>query len=800
MTTSAPKNDATNEPTNQTMNQTMNEPTHSDFVRDLVRSDLETGKHTSVVTRFPPEPNGYLHIGHAKSICLNFGVAEEFGGRCHLRFDDTNPATESDEYVQSIQRDVRWLGFDWGEHLYHASDYFPKMYEYAEHLIREGKAYVDSLNTEEIREYRGTVGEPGKESPYRNRSVEENLDLFRRMRAGEFEDGTHVLRAKIDMAANNMLMRDPLLFRIRKMHHYRTGDGWPIYPMYDYAHCLEDALEQVTHSLCTLEFENNRELYDWVIENTPVPSRPRQYEFARLNLNYTVMSKRKLLQLVQEGHVTGWDDPRMLTLSGLRRRGYTPSSIRAFCERVGVAKTHNVIDMALLEFSIRDDLNLKVQRVLGVLRPLKVVIENYPEDQVEELEAPYYPRDVPKEGSRHLPFSREIYIEQDDFMEEPTKGYFRLAPGREVRLRYAYIIRCVDVVKNGAGDVVEVRCTYDPETRGGNTSDGRRVKGTVHWVSAAHAVTAEVRLYDRLFTAENPGTGDTDFLDQLNPHSLQVLSGCRLEPGLASAKPGDAFQFERQGYFTVDQDSTPDALVFNRTVTLRDTWAKIAGKGAAVDRKQMAARKAKKKEAIKKEQREAVQSRNEEAPERILDARQQTTMERYRDTLGLPEHDARLLASDDAVAAFFEEALTVHEGARAVANWVLNELLRELKGRSLEEIPFGGKELGELAALVDTETISGTSGKEVFAEMLASGGTPAEIVEVRGLRQLTETSALEPVVTKILAENGGQVAAYRAGKTALLGFFIGQVMRATGGRANAQAVREILMERLKAEG
>jgi len=517
----------------------------NDFVRDIIRGDLEGGLHTTVVTRFPPEPNGYLHIGHAKAICLNFGVAEEFGGRCHLRFDDTNPATESEEYTASIQRDVHWLGFDWGEHLYHASDYFGKMYEYALHLIREGKAYVDSLDTEEIREYRGSVGVPGRESPHRNRSVEENLDLFRRMRAGEFEDGAHVLRAKIDMAANNMLMRDPLLFRIRRMHHYRAGDEWPIYPMYDFAHCLEDALEHITHSLCTLEFENNRELYDWVIENTPVPSRPRQYEFARLNLTYTVMSKRKLLQLVEEGHVSGWDDPRMLTLSGLRRRGYTPSSLRNFCDRVGVARTHNVIDMALLEFSIRDDLNLRVQRVLGVLRPLKVVIENYPEDQVEDLTAPYYPRDVPKEGSRKLPFCREIYIEREDFMEDPPKGYFRLTPGCEVRLRYAYIIRCVDVVKDEAGEVKELRCTYDPGTRGGNTRDGRKVKGTIHWVSANHAVSAEVRLYDRLFTVEEPGGGDTDFREELNPNSLQVLGGCRLEAGLGTAKLGDAFQFEQ---------------------------------------------------------------------------------------------------------------------------------------------------------------------------------------------------------------------------------------------------------------
>ena len=765
----------------------------SDFVREIIRQDLEDGRYQAPVTRFPPEPNGYLHIGHAKAICLNFDVAQEFGGRCHLRFDDTNPQTEDVEYAEAIQRDIAWLGFEWGEHLYFASDYFQKMYDYAEHLILAGKAYVDSLNEAEIREYRGTIEEPGRESPYRDRSVGENLELFRGMRAGEFEDGAHVLRAKIDMAANNMLMRDPLLYRIRKSHHYRTGDEWPIYPMYDYAHCLEDAIEHVTHSLCTLEFENNRELYDWVIDNTPVPSRPRQYEFARLNVNYTVTSKRKLLQLVNEGHVAGWDDPRMPTLSGLRRRGYTPTAIRKFCERVGVAKTHNVIDMALLEFSIRDDLNPEVQRTLGVLRPLKLVIENYPEDLQEEFDAPFFPRDVPKEGSRKLPFSREIYIERDDFMEEPPKGYFRLAPGQEVRLRYAYLVRCVEVVKEASGEVVEVRCTYDPESRGGNAPDGRKVKGTIHWVSATHSVPAEVRLYDRLFTVENPNAGEEDFREHLNPKSLEVLEGCRLEPGLAAATPGETFQFERNGYFTVDLDSKPEALVFNRTVTLRDTWAKLSGAGKSKDRKDRAEKKALRKVETKAQQRKKSQ---EVAQERVLDADQQVVMERYRDQFELSEHDARLLASDSAVGTFFEEALAVHNEPRSVANWVINELLRELKERTVGEIPFGGAELGELAELVDAGTISGTSGKAVFAEMLTSGGRPEEIVEEKGLRQLSGAEALRPVVDEVLASHGQQVEAYRGGKVELLGFFIGQVMRATGGRANAQSVRELLLKAL----
>jgi glutaminyl-tRNA synthetase len=551
-----------------------------DFIRQIISDDLKAGKNAGrLMTRFPPEPNGYLHIGHAKSICLNFGVAQEFGGLCNLRFDDTNPTKEEVEYVESIKADVRWLGFDWGERLYFASDYFEELYQYAVNLIETGKAFVDDLSAEEIRDYRGTLTRPGKDSPYRNRPVAENLDLFQRMRAGEFPDGARVLRAKIDMASPNLNMRDPVLYRILHAEHHRTGDKWCIYPMYDYAHPISDAQEGITHSICTLEFEDHRPLYDWTLDNLPVPYRPYQYEFARLNLSYTVMSKRKLLQLVNEGHVKSWDDPRMPTLSGMRRRGYPPEAVRNFCEKIGVGRRENIVDLALLEYCVREDLNRRALRVMAVLRPLKVVIENYPEGQVEELDAVNNPED-PTQGTRKVPFARELYIEQEDFLEDPPKKFFRLAPGREVRLRYAYFLKCVGVVKDATGKVVELRCTYDPETKGGQAPDGRQVKATLHWVAAAQAVPAEVRLYDRLFTKPAPGEEhDGDFKADLNPHSLEILKDCRLEPSLAAARPGDFFQFERIGYFCVDaKDSTPTAPVFNRTVTLRDPWAKMQQK------------------------------------------------------------------------------------------------------------------------------------------------------------------------------------------------------------------------------
>jgi glutaminyl-tRNA synthetase len=556
-------------------------PASTHFIRQIVAADVAAGRNGGrVVTRFPPEPNGYLHIGHAKSICLNFGLAAAFGGATHLRFDDTDPAKESMEYVDSIQEDVRWMGFDWGDRRFFASDYFEKLYDFAVQLIRRGKAYVDHLSADEIREYRGTLTAPGRNSPYRDRSVAENLDLFARMRAGEFPDGACVLRAKIDMAAPNIVMRDPTLYRIKRASHYRTGDAWCIYPMYDFTHCLSDSIEGITHSICTLEFENNRELYDWVLDTLEVPCHPQQIEFARLNLSYTVLSKRKLIELVEKGITRGWDDPRMPTVAGYRRRGYTPEAIRNFCDRIGVAKADSTVDIGLMEYCLREDLNRRAPRRMAVLRPLKVTLVNYPDGKVEDLEAVNNPED-PAAGTRSVPFGRELYIEREDFMEDPPKKFFRLAPGREVRLRYAYFVRCQEAIKDPAtGDVVELRCTYDPATRGGDAPDGRKVQGTIHWVSAEHAVAAEVRLYDHLFTQENPEDVPEGqrFTDVLNPKSLEVLADCKLEPALASAAPGSRFQFERLGYFCVDPDTRPGLPVFNRSVTLRDTWAKLVKK------------------------------------------------------------------------------------------------------------------------------------------------------------------------------------------------------------------------------
>jgi glutaminyl-tRNA synthetase len=547
-----------------------------DFIRDIVQADLDAKKYATVVTRFPPEPNGYLHIGHAKSICLNFGIAQEFGGRCHLRFDDTNPAKEEQEYIDAIERDVRWLGFDWGKNLFHASDYFDRLYGWAEHLIQAGKAYVDDQSPEQMRVNRGTLTEPGKNSPFRDRSIEENLDLFRRMKAGEFPNGARVLRAKIDMASGNINLRDPALYRIVKAPHPRTGTTWSIYPSYDFAHGQSDAIEGITHSVCTLEFEDHRPLYDWFLDNLPVPSRPHQYEFARLNLTYTVLSKRVLTTLVRDGHVTGWDDPRMPTLAGLRRRGVPPAAIRDFVKRIGVAKANSVVDANMLDFSIRETLNKTALRRMAVLRPLKVMIENYPEGQSEELDAVNHPDD-PSAGSRKIKFGRELFIERDDFMENPSKKFFRLSPGAEVRFRYAYFITCREAVKNAAGEVIELRCTYDPATRGGNAPDGRKVKATIHWVSAADSRPAEVRIYNPLFTKPDPSGGE-GFTADLNPQSLEVLNDARVEPALAVANnAADPVQFERQGYFVRDPDSTPDRPVFNRTVGLRDTFAKEVG-------------------------------------------------------------------------------------------------------------------------------------------------------------------------------------------------------------------------------
>ena len=558
----------------------MNSSPPSDFIREIIDEHLRTnGFQGRVATRFPPEPNGYLHIGHAKSVCLNFGIAAQYGGTCNLRMDDTDPSGEDQEYVDSIIRDVKWLGFDWDDRLYYASDYYEQLYEYAVNLIKEGKAYVCSLSAAEIRDYRGTLTEPGKESPYRDRPMEENLDLFKRMRAGEFEEGTHVLRAKIDMASPNITMRDPIIYRIRKEPHYRTGNQWCIYPMYDFAHCLSDSIEKITHSICTLEFENNRPLYDWFLDELKVEAHPQQIEFARLNLSYTVLSKRRLIELVEDRYVSGWDDPRMPTLAGMRRRGYTPEAIQNFCDRIGVAKNESLIDVALLEHFVREDLNERAPRMMAVVHPLRVVIDNYPEGQVEEFDCPYHPQN-PGMGSRKVPFSRGLYVEQEDFMENPPKKFYRLAPGKEVRLRYGYFLKCVRVVKDPAtGEVIQLHCTYDPETRSGFAPDGRKVDATIHWVSADHSIPVEVRLYDRLFKVPNPMEEGTDVTQHLNEKSLEILKQCRVERSLANAAPGSRVQFERVGYFCVDPiDSSDKAPVFNRTITLRNSWTKVSGK------------------------------------------------------------------------------------------------------------------------------------------------------------------------------------------------------------------------------
>ncbi|MBW2452991.1 MAG: glutamine--tRNA ligase/YqeY domain fusion protein, partial [Deltaproteobacteria bacterium] len=744
------------------------------------------------------EPNGYLHVGHAKSICLNFGIAEQYGGTCHLRFDDTNPTTENVEFVEAIQSAVRWLGFDWGEHLYHASDYFERLYEQAVYLIEQGKAYVCSLSEEEVRSYRGTVTEAGTDSPYRSRSMAENLDLFSRMRAGEFPEGAHVLRAKIDMAAANMKMRDPLLYRIKVQHHYRTGDAWCIYPLYDFTHCLSDAFEGITHPLCTLEFENNRALYDWVIDNAKVDHKPKQIEFARLNLNYTLTSKRKLAALVHGGQVEGWDDPRMATLAGMRRRGYTAESIRALADMVGVAKNNSVVDFGKLEYCIRDDLNTKAPRAMCVLDPLEVVIENYPEDRVEQVQAPSFPPDVGKPGSRQVPFSRVVYIERDDFMEEPPKKFFRLAPGREVRLRFAYVIKCVSVVKDDAGQIVQLRCTYDPDTQGATLPKGRKVKGTLHWVSAAHAVKVEVRLYDRLFNAPEPeGT------DDLNPDSLRALAGCAAEPSLAQARPGDTFQFERQGYFAVDggdcaadsaADWATDALVFNRVVTLRDSWAKLQSAQPAAPLTAPGPAQRGGSAPTKRVARPQPSRPEPSAPS--LSPAAEAQVARYRDELGLTEADAVIIAQEPAVTALFEAAIARHDNPKGIANWVVNELAKELKAREAGALPFGGEHLGELVALIDAGTISGKIAKDVLAEMLESGDSPRKIVAARGLEQVDSAADLEPVIDQIIADNPDPVARYRAGKTSLLGFFVGAVMKATKGQANPQLTRGLLQRKL----
>ncbi len=776
------------------------EPQH--FIRAMIAEDLARKKFSGrVVTRFPPEPNGYLHIGHAKAICLNFLMAAEHErGRCHLRFDDTNPTTEDNEYVEAIKRDIRWLGFDWGEHEYFTSGHFEQLYAFAEQLIGAGRAYVDSMSQEEIRAHRGTISEAGRPSRDRDRSIAENLDLFRRMRAGEFEDGAHVLRAKIDMAAANMQLRDPLLYRIRNVEHHRTGSRWCIYPMYDYAHCLSDAIEQVTHSLCTLEFENNRDVYDWVIEAVgKFDQRPFQTEFARLELSSTITSKRKLRTLVDEEFVDGWDDPRMPTLAGLRRRGVPPEAIRSFCDRVGVSKANSVVDLQLFEHVVRDELNQRAPRVMVVLRPLKVVIENYPEAKVgaksELHEAPYWPHDVPKEGSRELPFSRVIYIEREDFQMHPAKGFFRLAPGREVRLRYAYFVVCQRVISDPTtGEILELRCTYDPETRGGNASDGRKVKGTIHWVSAEHAVDAEIRLYDRLFVNEDPGSGGKDFRDELNPRSLDILVDAKVEPSLADVTPGSHFQFERQGYFYSDPKLCREGrLVFNRTVSLRDSWARRTEKNTPVappPAERTASEKTSERSPRPKKRSKAELRAQMMAAQPELAA----TERRFREILEIGVGDVEALTGSMAVADFFEAALAEagQSHLKLVTNWVVNEVLRELKGQELSALPFEGASLGRLVAMIATEAISGKIAKVVFSRMLAGEGDPEAIVESKGLRQISDPALLQPRIEAVLAANPMQLAQYRGGNGKLFGFFVGAAMKATEGKAQPKLLNTLL--------
>ncbi len=772
-----------------------------DFVRAIIAEDVASGKHGGgVVTRFPPEPNGFLHIGHAKSICLNFGAAAEHGGITHLRFDDTNPETEEEFYVRAIQEDMRWLGFDWGEHLYFASDHFERLYEYAKELIGAGKAYVDSLSEAEIRKYRGTVSEPGRESPFRGRSAEENLDLFERMRAGEFGDGEHVLRAKIDMAANNMLMRDPVLYRIRHADHYRTGSEWCIYPLYDFTHCLSDSIEGVTHSVCTLEFENNREIYDWILDNLDVPCpQPRQYEFARLSLEYTVLSKRKLLGLVNEGHVSGWDDPRMPTLAGLRRRGVPPGALRTFCNMIGVTKTQNRVDIAKLEHAIRAELNHEAPRVMCVLRPLKVVILNFPEGAVEELEAPYFPRDVGKEGSRLIPFTRELFIEEADFEEDPPPGFKRLIPGGAVRLRYGYVVRCVDLVKDETGKVVVVRCTYDPETRGGATPDGRRVKGTIHWVSAARSLPVEVRLYDRLFVKADPDeTGeDEDFTANLNSESLVVLADSRIEPSVGADPPGRPAQFERTGYFVADPvDSRPERLVFNRTVTLRDSWARAREASATGGRSEAETVPPTRADAADAAER-AIRPPPPRRTTRLQDKHAEEIHDELVTEVGVPEAEASVLARDRELLALFRRASDHTGDSDSLAKWVVHEVSRVRDGRSVADLPFGAAELGRLVDLLSSGAVSGRAAKEVLGVLATEGGDSKTVIEERGLSRVSDASALQPVIAQVIERHADEVQAYRKGKMGLLGFFVGQVMRETRGAADPELAKDMLREALE---
>ncbi len=744
---------------------------NKDFLRRIVEEDLNTGKYQKVVTRFPPEPNGFPHIGHAKSITINFGIAKDYQGHCNLRMDDTNPTTEDTQYVEALKDAVQWLGFEWDKNVRYTSDYFPKLYAYAIELIKIGKAYVDSTNEEEMRQLRGTVTQAGERSKYAKRSIDENLELFERMKNGEFQEGEHVLRAKIDMSSANMKMRDPLLYRIKHAHHFRAGDAWAIYPMYDFAHCLSDYIEGVSHSICTLEFENNRDIYDWVLETLKLtPPRPFQHEFARLGINYTVMSKRKLLELVNNNIVSGWDDPRLPTIAGYKRRGYTPESIINFCDGIGVAKANSTVDVAQLEFSIRDDLNTKVPRVLAVLDPLKVTIENY--EGSEEINAPYYPHDVPKEGSRKLPFSREIYIERDDFMETPPKGYFRLTPEQSVRLRHAYIITCKEVIKDANGKVIEIKAEYHANSKSGEDTSGIKVKSAIQWVDAKTAKKVEVRVYDRLFKTEAP-----EGIEDINENSLKIIQNALIEPTVITNKPDVRFQFERQGYFYADPiDYTDEKPVFNKIVGLKDSWAK------------------KEKKEVPKPQAKKVQIDGEVVP---MSKEEEARFEKYTNELNLNFEVANTLARDKQLSSFYEEALAEVNTPVNLANLVTNEVARELKEKALDELKFTSIQVAQLVKLLDNETISSKIAKQVFEEMSKSGEDPQQIVESKGLVQISDPETLLPIIDEVIAKNPENVEKFKAGNNKLFGFFVGQVLKATKGKGNPTVVNQLVKDKLK---
>ena len=751
---------------------------NKDFLRAIVEEDLNSKKYEKIVTRFPPEPNGFPHIGHAKSIFINFGIARDYNGHCNLRMDDTNPTTEDTKYVEALKDAVTWLGYDWGENVQFTSNYFPKIYEYAIELIKMGKAYVDSLDEEQMREYRGTVTEAGKRSEFASRSIEENLDLFERMKNGEFKDGEHVLRAKIDMSAANMKLRDPLLYRIRHAHHFRTNDDWCIYPMYDFAHCLSDYIEGVTHSICTLEFENNRDIYNWVLDTLQLtPPRPYQHEFARLGINYTVMSKRKLLELVNKGLVSGWDDPRMPTIAGYKRRGYTPESILTFCEQIGIAKANSMVDVSQLEFCIRDDLNTKSPRVMCVLDPIKVVIENF--EGVEEIDASYYPHDVPKEGSRKIPFSKEVYIEREDFSENPPKGYNRLTIDQPVRLRHAYIITCKEVIKDDNGNIVEIRAEYNPASKSGNDKSGIKVKSAIQWVSVNEAKKIEVRLYDRLFKDEAPET-----LDDLNPDSLKVIKDALIEPAVITDKVDVRFQFERQGYFYADPiDYSDDKPVFNKIVGLKDSWAK----------------KSKPKTEVKTQSKPKIETKKEvvHGEAEPMTESQKALFDKYTNDLKLNNEVSNILARDEVLSNFYEDSLKIFNSPVTIANIVANDVAKELKDKTIDELKFNCEMISELVKMIDEETISSKIAKQVFEEMTKTGEKPSKIVEDKGLVQVSDPAVILPIIENVISQNPENVEKYKAGNNKLFGFFVGQVLKATGGKANPKVVNELIIKSLK---